>query len=591
MNWNTLKHYIRPIVRPTIQQTALLPTTQLRKLGLIYSIYRFVISLFLFLSNYALIFEDDKIAIVLPSFLQQTILLFYCIFSIILLGLFFFNPHASRRQLSVGLVVDVVVLSLLLYTNGTPDLQTTMLYMVVVAASFMLLPTYQGIIVTLLAIIFVIYQQFFYAITNSMSLSNFGDALLLSLSFLGVGFISWSISKRLALVEQIAAAHAIEVEKLHAVNQEVISKMSSGVMVFDQQKQVVLCNEAAVYLLNIVPNLTLALTGKELHDFIGHKITTQHPELQQWIDTASRLNRSQWVYHLTDPSTVTDKLRLSATQLQDASLLILIEDMRREQTNAQQLKLASLGQLTASIAHEIRNPLAAISQASEMLIEDAQESLDNSNSLASNENLSKEYHALLQKNQGNAELYQMIFKQTKRVNRIIEDILKLSRQTKPDQTDFAIIPWLQEFLNDHYQQHDVFLTAKCDTHIYFDPHQLEQILINLINNGLRFSSKSHSHAYVELEVSCIENDVIIDVLDDGAGVNESQLPNLFHPFFTTDNEGTGLGLYLSQAFSEANHARLVYIPEHEKTCFRLIMPQVSNMTCQHLSSNKPANSK
>ena len=100
-------------------------------------------------------------------------------------------------------------------------------------------------------------------------------------------------------------------------------------------------------------------------------------------------------------------------------------------------------------------------------------------------------------------------------------------------------------------------------------------MINLVNNGLRHSSLSHSHAYVEIEVYDRSNDVIIDILDNGTGVKNDDIEHLFEPFFTTDRAGTGLGLYLSQAFSEANQARLIYVAEHKKTCFRLIVPAIS----------------
>ena len=227
--------------------------------------------------------------------------------------------------------------------------------------------------------------------------------------------------------------------------------------------------------------------------------------------------------------------------------------------------MASLRQLTASIAHEIRNPLAAISQASQLLIEDIEESqITNDDTSATDEMAS------------NHELYKMIFMQTKRVNRIIEDVLKLSRQQTANQQMIILADWMPVFLANYFQGHDVFLHIKTQPTISFDTHQLEQILINLINNGLRHSSYVHPHAVVEIEIYCADNDVIIDILDDGTGVNTADLSHLFNPFFTTDKAGTGLGLYLSQAFCEANHARLLYIPEHKKTCFRLIAPAIHN---------------
>ncbi|MGP4974060.1 sensor histidine kinase [Psychrobacter alimentarius] len=560
-----------------------LPLPQLRKLGLIYSSYRFIVSVFFMLMVYINARTDNSS--LLPSFLQQTVLSFYVLLSLILLGLFYVVSKKMRRQLAFGLVLDVVILSLLLYTAGAPDLQLTMLYMVVVAASFMLLHSSQALIITLLAIIFVIYQQFFYAIANSMSLANLSDALLMSASFLAVGILSWSLSQRLVQLEKVAASHAREVERLNVINQEVITQMVNGVIVIDKQR-IVLANLAAHQLLSMAhdpaaQDLSTAINNTQndkrqalLNNF-QQKLSKQHTQLlKACLSVASGQSRS-FTYDLPAiaNASVFGKLRVQITPLKDDSKLVILEDLRREHASAQQLKLASLGQLTASIAHEIRNPLAAISQASQLLMEDMAE-LDAKNAASDNQESSSSYLDMA----GNHELYKMIFLQTKRVNRIIEDVLKLSRQQKANQQSIVLAEWLPVFLENYFKGHDVFLHVKTQPIISFDTHQLEQVLINLINNGLRHSSYAHPHAYVEIEVYCVDNDVIIDALDGGTGVKAEELQHLFNPFFTTDQKGTGLGLYLSQAFCEANQARLLYVPEHEKTCFRLIAPAVNSDT-------------
>lgn len=573
-----------------------LPLPQLRKLGLIYSSYRFIVSLFFMLMVYINARTDSSP--LLPSFLQQTVLSFYVLLSLILLGLFCVVTKKVRRQLAFGLVLDVVILSLLLYTAGAPDLQLTMLYMVVVAASFMLLHGSQALIITLLAIIFVIYQQFFYAIANSMSLSNLSDALLMSASFLAVGILSWSISQRLVQLEKVAESHAKEVERLNVINQEVITQMINGVIVIDKE-HIVLANLAAHQLLSLSPNSHAAvphvfIDKKDEHDHHRHALLSnfqqalsrQHTQLfKACLSVASGQSRT-FTYDLpaVANASVFGKLRVQITPLKDDSKLIILEDLRREHASAQQLKLASLGQLTASIAHEIRNPLAAISQASQLLMEDIIET-DTENVACDDKEDSTSYNDI----SGNHELYKMIFAQTKRVNRIIEDVLKLSRQQKAQQQTIVLTEWLPIFLKNYFQGHDVFLRIKTNPTISFDTHQLEQILINLINNGLRHSSYAHPHAYVEIEVYCADNDVIIDTLDGGTGVSAEELQHLFNPFFTTDQSGTGLGLYLSQAFCEANQARLLYIPEHEKTCFRLIAPAINDDT--HLNTAESSLSK
>ena len=570
----------------SLKQDNTLPVSQLRKLGIIYNGYRLVVSAFLLLMAYANIKADTDL--LLPSLLQQTALGFYVILSLILLSLFLVATKQLQRQLVFGLGIDVIVLSLLLYTNGAPDLQLTMLYMVVVAASFMLLRSSQALVITLLAILFVIYQQFFHAIANSMSLTNLGDALLMSASFLAVGFLSWSISQRLVHVERFITRQAEEVERLNTINQEVISQMLSGVMVIDKQ-HIVLANHATYQLLGIPE--TQASSFKEVsssyrdtkptlrqqqRSFKNHHnplyafqqaLAHQHRALLNSCLSVPTNQSRTFVYELPEAATasITNKLRVQVIPLEDDSQLILFEDLRREQANAQQLKLASLGQLTASIAHEIRNPLAAISQASQLLMEDMNDVNDADE---------KQNQTAMDTN-GNNELYKMIFAQTKRVNRIIEDVLKLSRQQRSNKQTIELETWMPQFLENYFRGNDVFLHDTSHPVIQFDNHQLEQILINLINNGLRYCGLIHPHAYAEVEIYCVQNDVIIDVLNEGEGVAPADVEHLFNPFFTTDKAGTGLGLYLSQAFSEANHARLLYVAEHEKTCFRLIIPMSS----------------
>lgn len=580
----TLSHYLHR------DDTLALP--QLRRLGLIYSSYRFIVSLFSMLIVY--ISARSDISPTLPSFLQQTVLSFYVLLSLILLGLFYVVSKQMRRQLAFGLALDVIILSLLLYTAGAPDLQLTMLYMVVVAASFMLLHGSQALIITLLAIIFVIYQQFFYAIANSMSLANLGDALLMSASFLAIGGLSWSISQRLVQLEKVAAGHAKEVERLNVINQEVITQMINGVIVIDEQR-IVLANLAAHQLLSVSPNPSVSShpTFMDIEDTqsihrnlllsnFQQQLSKQHAQLfKACLSVAAGQSRA-FIYDLpaVANASIFGKLRVQIIPLKDNSKLILLEDVRREQANAQQLKLASLGQLTASIAHEIRNPLAAISQASQLLMEDVVESkIEKSadDSMVANTANNDET--------GNHELYKMIFSQTKRVNRIIEDVLKLSRQQTANQQSIVLAEWMPTFLENYFKEHDVFLHVKTQPTISFDTHQLEQVLINLINNGLRYSSYAHPHAYVEIEIYCADNDVIIDILDGGTGVGFEYLQHLFNPFFTTDQSGTGLGLYLSQAFCEANQTRLLYIPEHAKTCFRLIAPAVNSDTSINMAES------
>lgn len=517
-----------------------------KRIGSIYNAYRIVVSVFftinllMLMRNHA--FSDFSLINYLPT-------LGYLVFSFALFIVYYF--YQKPTLLFIGLIVDVLILSVALYFTGSIDLQIVLMFLVVVAASFMLVAASQAALITSFAVVLVIYQQFFQALANNqLTYSIVYNAVLMSASFVAVAFLTWSVTKRLNQMEALSERQTSEVNALNAINQQVVEIIQQGVLVVTHQLEILIINETAMEQLQLNGNLAsffLPFVQSDLADYLLPIIQENNREfifraLAQ-TDLADKLPSENFAPAFTD-------LRMRLTQLGNNYALLLIEDLKREQSHAQQLKLASLGQLTASIAHEIRNPLATISQASQLLMEEAQD--ETSGLLADN-----------------LDLYDMIFKQTKRMNQIIEDVLKLSRQAKPSQSLIVPSVWLPEFIKENFADHDVFLHCHTEVGFYFDVFQLEQVLVNLINNGLRFSSKAHPHAYVTLEVYETGQQLHIDVIDEGTGVKPEHQQDLFNPFFTTDREGTGLGLYLSQAFCQANNANLQFIPQHEHTCFRI----------------------
>jgi two-component system sensor histidine kinase PilS (NtrC family) len=248
-------------------------------------------------------------------------------------------------------------------------------------------------------------------------------------------------------------------------------------------------------------------------------------------------------------------------QMHAAPTIVILENLSRVNQKAQQMKLASLGRLTASIAHEIRNPLAAISQAGELL----SEMVDHPDQQA---------------------LLGMIQKQSSRMNRMIEDILQLSRRSTSRPQPIPLVEWIQEFIKNfipnstdmiqsqNYTSDQLYLevqaTREDDHSIVFDPMQLEQVMTNLVNNGLHHGAKVHNKPRIYLRIKTLESGlVMLDVMDQGAGVSQHAMSSLFEPFFTTESGGTGLGLYLSRAFCEANGASLWCIPQSHGACFRI----------------------
>lgn len=219
--------------------------------------------------------------------------------------------------------------------------------------------------------------------------------------------------------------------------------------------------------------------------------------------------------------------------------MIFIQDWSQIQSAAQQAKLAALGRLTANIAHEIRNPLSAISHANQLLQEE--------------ENL----------NPPSVRMLEIIADNTQRIDQIIKDVLELNRRDRTHQEKIELNAFLTNFYVGFCAVERIptshFQLAPCQKQhmIAFDQRHLTQILWNLCKNGW-----DHSHKQTgSLKLHCIEigkSSLSIEIQDDGHGVAEQDRVRLFEPFFTTKNTGNGLGLYISRELAEANGASLQY---------------------------------
>lgn len=229
---------------------------------------------------------------------------------------------------------------------------------------------------------------------------------------------------------------------------------------------------------------------------------------------------------------------------QQALTLLILEDAQKLNQKVQQLKLAALGQLSASIAHEIRNPLAAIVQANEL-----------------NQDSDQAQRELLG---------QMIAKQAKRIDTIIQDTLAMAKNKKTQTIRIHLLSFIQDLiqndLSDVAQQIQFEIPASF--HLCFDESQLRQVLINLVRNAIRHNAKDAEFILIQAQR---QNDIIqIDVIDFGQGIDQADIAQLFKPFFSTEINGTGLGLYLSQSMCEANQAKLSYIQQKQQgACFRM----------------------
>lgn len=505
-----------------------------QRLGSSYTAYRLLLSLGLF--AILLVTVQDLIIGARHPFIYAILSCCYVVLCAINFLTFKFYQKKQHLQLFIYLTIDVIHITAMLFLSSGPNIAIVLLYMMVVLAATMLLSPNKALFLTLTSIIAVVYQQFFYSIFDGENISFIGSSALITLVFLSTHFLGKVASKRMQFVEELAVDQRKEILQLQQIHQSIIEQLDTGFMVINDQGTVITFNESAKTLLNI-PN-DMLYPQQNLHDLCQdfYRELLVHSEQQL-----------RGVFHYAcnqDGTGLSIQYRPIATQKQQLTLLI-IESLQKINQQVQQLKLASLGQLSASIAHEIRNPLAAISQANELLASTSAEE--------------------------QRMLSQMIQKQCLRINRIIEDTLAMSKQQKTFAEHIPLQSWLSTFIHEDLTDiaDSLYISCEEEISIYFDTEQLRQVLINLIRNAVRHGQAHIPNSLVQIQVKQLGESVHIDIMDQGTGVDLKQQSNLFEPFHTTATNGTGLGLYLSKTLCEANHARLCYIPQPQGACFRI----------------------
>lgn len=360
--------------------------------------------------------------------------------------------------------------------------------------------------------------------------------------------MSYFLAKRTEQTELIATQQKQTILSLEELNQYIIQNMQSGIIITNREQEITRYNEACPRLLGI------SRLPKTLADISPNLATA----FTQWL-----IQSNKNFVHISTSEKTGVRIHLTSLPTQHKLFFMLtIEDQALYNQQVQQGKLASLGQLTANIAHEIRNPLGAISHAGQLLAE---------------------CPGLSPQDQRLTEIIQA---HSTRVNAIIEDILQLSHRDNSKQERIHLASWLaiylEEFESDYIEQQNHF-TLSVEKNVrdaLFDPNHLTQILNNLCENALKYSDKPKLP--IQIKVSAFFNQPVIDVLNYGAGVPESSFKHLFEPFFTSSSSGTGLGLYISRGLAELNQGTLNYHSlENEQSCFfRLCMPNAEETRIQ-----------
>jgi two-component system, NtrC family, sensor histidine kinase PilS len=507
---------------------------------LFFNVYRLSVALILLV---AVIVLGENLPI--GSYSRSTYLyvnMGYVLFSLLAFAFIVSRKPQFTLQLAAQICGDIFFIVLMMYASGGISSGLGLLLLASLAAASLISRGRLTLFFAALATIGVLAEHTYEVMFLYGSTALYLQAGLLSIGYFATAWVAHSLAKRAVQIEAIAAQQEVDLANLAQVNQLVIQDMQDGVLVVDEAGAIRQINAKAESILGPLPR---SRKDVQLQDYA--------PIL------AARLE--QW---RREPKSSFDPLRTVRTRKPTAArfvpvgisrnvgVVIFLEDLTRIQQQAQQLKLASLGRLTANIAHEIRNPLSAINHATELLMEESG-----------------------QHNASHARMLQIIHDNTKRLDNMVQDVLKLNRRDQAHKEQFDLGEYLRTFSREFCEIEKVptdliAIEAETDAVVTFDRSHLNQVMWNLCRNALRYCRRKPGSIVLNLRAGARRGAIELSVVDDGAGVAEALRGHLFEPFFTTASSGTGLGLYISREICEANGASLEYVDRPVGAQFTLV---------------------
>ncbi len=472
--------------------------------------------------------------------LFATTAFFYLLYALVAALMIRLREPDFSLQVAAGVGVDVLSLTLLMHASGGVNSGLGMLLLVPVAGGAMLERPRAALVFAALATVAVLAEQSLRFQQDPGGLPGFAHAGLLGATYFTAATVVTLLARRIRESEELAHRRGVDLANMAELTDHIIQRMQTGIVVVDEADRVRFMNESAWHMLGIAPGRSMV------------PLAQVSPELARRVET--------W---RADPEAALEPIRPGAghaalqprlariSRGERPGVLVFLEDTAATAQQAQQLKLASLGRLTASIAHEIRNPLGAISHAGQLLGESAH--LD----------------------EHDARLIRIIRDQSRRMNEIVESVLSLSRRDRASPEVFPLRPFLEDFAAGFCQHHGLGAGTLAleveppDLQVRFDRGQLHQILTNLCENALHHAGNGGSlHIRLVAGLSPEARRPYLDVHDDGPGLDADTVEHIFEPFFTTAAGGTGLGLYISRELAEANQARIDYVAG-TGGCFRI----------------------
>lgn len=459
-------------------------------------------------------------------------------------------------QLGLQGLFDTVIISMLYYFAGGLNTSLTILYLFPLASCAILAPLTWALFLSSLVTVFLLLVSSLQILQTGSEAAVYSSGLYGG-AFFAIVFAVNRLANRLIRQEELALLHGKNLRIQQEINKLVVADMGDGIIVVDASSRVYASNPASKKMLGIalLPGISKLSDMPSLLPIADAYFSwrNQISDLEiGWADTIafaavdvyeeSMLNESVMVKGVRRDIVTHLKLRFVNVDAEfgphDNRCIIFLQDASEIENQAQQLKLASMGRLTASIAHEVRNPLSSISYAAALLAEDD-----------------------LSPAQG-ARLIKIVNNNVVRLNQLIEDILRLSRKAQIDPEPFLLKPMLLEIIQEFVETHGVApeviqLFAQETILIRFDLMHLREVLVNLLTNAIRYASGRVGSIQLFV-IADLADQLELHVRDDGPGISAEVRAHLFEPFYTTASSGTGLGLYMARELCLNNGALLDY---------------------------------
>ena len=463
----------------------------------------------------------------------------------------------SRVALVFGhVLVDSLAVAVLLYASGGASSGLAILLVIPVLAMTLLADGREPLLIAAIAALAILAQQIAAQLAGIASLADYPLAGVMGAVVFLVALATWPVAARLGESEALVRRQEIDLANLAQLSQYIVQHLRESILVVDPEDRIRLINESAAEVLGDDRAFPGALLG-EASPRLLYLLAT-------WRSRESLNDEPGGTFVAADGARVIEPHFAQLGGARPAPVLVFLEDTAALAGRVQQSKLAALGRLSASIAHEIRNPVGAMSHAAQLLAE--------SPALAD----------------ADRRLVEIVKRNGGRVNEIIENVLSLSRRESSRPERIALQPWLEAFREEfcatmQWPAARLRLTSSDITalEVQADPSHLRQILWNLCENAIKYGVREQPQASIELRQGRLKPSLrpFLEVIDPGPGIEPGLAERIFEPFVTGSERGSGLGLFLARELAQTNGATLLYErPAAGGSVFRLVFSDPQRWT-------------